>query len=164
MKTLKNKMRKYEKETEHLKREKEELKDSYLRIAAEIENLRKRLEREKEEYYKYALMEFLKELLVVLDNFERALESKDQEDNENFRKGMELIHRQYLDLLMKKGIKPIEIKDKKFDPNLHQAFITGEAEGVKEAEVSEEFQKGYSLHGRLLRPSLVKVIIPKKDK
>lgn len=164
VKIIKSKLRKREKETKHLKNEKEEFREKYLRSAAEMENMRKRVEREKNEFYKYSLGEFLKELLVVLDNFERALESSGQKDDKSFREGMELIHKQYLDLLMEKGLKPIEIKDKKFDPNLHQAFMTEESEDVEEPEIGEEFQKGYALHDRLLRPSLVKVIVPKKDK
>ncbi|MFB0564575.1 MAG: nucleotide exchange factor GrpE [Candidatus Aminicenantaceae bacterium] len=164
IKSLKVKIRKLEKETRVQKKENEELKNKYLRIAAEMDNFRKRLEREKNEYLQYALSEFLKELLVVVDNFERALESKEQKDDKNFREGMELIYRQYLDLLMKKGVKPIETEDKKFDPNIHQAFMTEESENVEEPEIGEEFQKGYSLHERLLRPALVKVVVPKKDK
>lgn len=161
-KTLKNKLSKKENENKLLKKEKEELKDKYLRLAAEMDNLRKRVEREKEEHYQYALSAFMKELLVVLDNFERALESGDDEKGKSFREGMNLIHKQYIDLLVKKGLRPIELKDKKFDPNLHQAFVTEESEDVEEPEIGEEYQKGYSLHDRLIRPALVKVIVPKK--
>jgi len=161
-KSLKNKLSKKEKEHKLLKKEKEELKDKYLRLAAEMDNLRKRVEREKKEHYQYALSEFMKELLIVLDNFERALESEDDENGKSFREGMMLIHKQYVDLLMKKGLRPIELKDNKFDPNLHQAFVTEESEEVEEPEIGEEFQKGYSLHDRLIRPALVKVIVPKK--
>lgn len=164
IKSLRHKLKKREKVCASLKKEVEEYRDKYLRLAAEMENLRKRVEREKNDFYKYALSEFLKELLVVLDNFERALKAENSEDAKGFRQGMEAIHKQYLDLLTKKGVKPIEIKDKKFDPNLHQAFMTEESEDVDEPEIGEEFQKGYSLHDRLLRPSLVKVIVPKKDK
>jgi len=160
--TLKNKLSKKDKESKLIKKEKEELKDKYLRLAAEMDNLRKRVEREKEEYYQYALSEFMKELLVVLDNFERALESDDDENGKSFREGMNLIHKQYMDLLVKKGLRPIELKDKKFDPNLHQAFVTEESEDVEEPEIGEEYQRGYSLHDRLIRPTLVKVIVPKK--
>ena len=74
-----------------------------------------------------------------------------------------MIYKQLLDLLMKQGVKPIEIKDKKFDPNYHQAFIIEESNDVDEPEVSQELQKGYLLHDRLIRPSLVKVIMPKKE-
>jgi molecular chaperone GrpE len=73
-----------------------------------------------------------------------------------------MIYKQYKDLLMKQGVKPIEIKEKKFDPHLHQAFMTEESEDVEEPEVAEELQKGYTLHNRLLRPALVKVVVPKK--
>lgn len=163
-KNLKDKLKKRESELKLLKRENKILKEEYLRKIAEMENLRKRLEREKNEFYQYALSEFLKELVAVLDNFERALGSKSQGNGKSFREGIEMIYKQYLDLLMKQGIAPIEIKEKKFDPNLQQAFITEESEDVEEPEVTEELQKGYTLHNRLLRPTLVKVVVPKKGK
>lgn len=130
---------------------------------ADMENLKKRLERDKTEFYQYALSEFLKELFTVLDNFERALESQDQGNGKSFREGVEMIYKQYQDMLVKFGARPIEIEGKKFDPRLHQAFITEESEDVQEPEVIEELQKGYTLHNRLLRPTLVKVAVPKKS-
>jgi molecular chaperone GrpE len=162
IKTLKSKLSKKEKEIRLFKQEQEELKDKYLRLAAEMDNLRKRVEKEKEDHYQYALSEFMKELLAVLDNFERALESYGDENGKSFQEGMKLIHKQYMDLLMKKGLRPIEIQDKKFDPNLHQAFVTEESDEVEEPVIGEEYQKGYSLHERLIRPALVKVIVPKR--
>ena len=164
IKASKDKLKKRESEIKLLKKENEELKEEYLRKIAEMENLRKRLDREKSEFYQYALSEFLKELFVVLDNFERALESQNEGNGKNFREGIEMIYKQYLDLLMKQGVTPIEIKEKKFDPHLQQAFITEESEDVEEPVVIEELQKGYTLHNRLLRPALVKVIVPKKGK
>lgn len=164
LKVLRNKLKKREAENRNIKKEMERLKDDLLRQLAEKENLRKRLEREKNDYYDYALSEFLKELLMVLDNFERAVESEDEVNGKSFREGVKMIHKQYRDLLMKQGVKPIEIKENKFDPHLHQAFIIEESEEVKEPVVSEELQRGYMLHSRLLRPSLVKVIVPKKGK
>jgi molecular chaperone GrpE len=161
-KSLKHKLKKKEAEIKNLKKEKEEIKDKYLRKLAEMENLRKRFERERAEYEQYALNDFLRELLVVLDNFERALQSRPEPDGKSFQEGVEMIYRQYLDLLKKKGVVPIEINDKKFDPTLHQAVSTEESEAVDEPEVAEEMQRGYLLHGRLLRPALVKVIVPKK--
>ncbi len=161
-KNLKNKLKKKEAEIKALKKEKEELKDKYLRKLAEMENLRKRFERDRSEYQQYALNDFLRELLVVLDNFERALQSRDQSDGKSFQEGVEMIYRQYQDLMKKKGVVPIEISDKKFDPTIHQAVLTEESEAVAEPEVTEELQRGYLLHGRLLRPALVKVLIPKK--
>lgn len=163
-KLLRNKLKKKEAEIKHLKKEIAKLKDEYLRQSAEKENLRKRLEREKNEFYDYALSELLKEFLVVLDNFERALESQDETDGKSFREGIQMIYKQFRDLLLKQGVTPIDIKEKKFDPYLHQAFVTEESTEVKEPQVSEELQRGYKLHDRLLRPSLVKVIVPKKGK
>ncbi len=161
-KNLKHKLKKKDSEIKALKKEREEFKDKYLRKLAEMENLRKRFDREKSEYQQYALSDFLRELLVVLDNFERALRSGDQADGKNFREGVEMILRQYLDMLKKKGVAPLEVKDNKFDPMFHQAVMTEESEAVSEPEVVEELQRGYLLHGRLLRPALVKVLVPKK--
>lgn len=161
-KSIKNKLKKKEAEIKILKKEKEELKDKYLRKLAEMENLRKRFERDRAEYQQYALNDVLRELLTVLDNFERALQSRDQSDGKSFQEGVEMIYRQYQDLLKKKGVALIEIKDRKFDPTIHQAVLTEESETVAEPEVAEELQRGYWLHGRLLRPAMVKVLIPKK--
>lgn len=161
-KSLKSRLRKREGEVKALKKEKEEWKDKYLRKLAEFENTRKRYEREKNEYYLFALTDILEELLIVLDNFERALVSRNQADGKSFQEGVELIHKQYLDLLRKKGVTTIEVKDRKFDPAHHQAVLTEESEEVEEPEVAEELQKGYLLHERLLRPTLVKVRIPKR--
>lgn len=163
-KLLKRKLRKKEAENRKLKKDIEKIKADYLRQLAEKENIRKRFEREKSEYYDYALSEFLRELLDVLDNFERALGSQDEGNGKSFREGVQMIYKQYSDLLLKQGVTPIDIEEKQFDPHLHQAFMTEEADDVDEPEVSEEFQKGYKLHNRLLRPSLVKVRVPKKDK
>lgn len=161
-KALKKKLKRKEAENKTLKREMEKLQSDLLRQLAEKENFRKRLEREKNDYYDYALSELLKELLVVLDNFERALESEDKGNEKGFREGVKMIYKQVRDFLMKQGVTPIEIEDKKFNPHLHQAFITEESEEVEEPIVSEELQRGYKLHNRLLRPSLVRVIVPKK--
>jgi molecular chaperone GrpE len=162
VKRLKEKLKKRESEIKLLKQDNEKLKDRFLRALAEMENLKKRVEREKSEFYQYALSDFLKELFTVLDNLERALQSPDQSNGKSFRDGIELIYKQYLDLLIKQGATPIEIKDKKFDPSLHQAFITVESEDVHEPQVVEEIRKGYTLYNRVLRPALVKVSIPKK--
>jgi molecular chaperone GrpE len=155
--------KKYDAEIKNLKEEIQNLKQDYLRQIADKDNLRKRLERDKSEYYQYALSEFFGELLLVLDNFERSFKSDDQKSLEIFQEGVEMIYKQLLDLLNKYGVKPIEIKDKTFNPHLHQAFMTEESEDIEEPQVSEEFQRGYTLNERLLRPSLVKVVLPKKE-
>jgi len=163
VKSFKNKLKKREAEIKDLKKENEDLLDKYMRAVAEMENLRKRLEREKQDFYQFALNEFLREILNVQDNFERALMNKDQTDGKTFQEGIELIAKQFTDLIRKRGVEPIDAFQKKFDPNLHQAVLTEESDQVEEPLVGEELQKGYTLNGRLLRPSLVKVIIPKKD-
>lgn len=155
--------KKYDAEIKSLKEEIQNLKQDYLRQIADKDNLRKRLEKDKSEYYQYALSEFFGELLVVLDNFERSLKSDDQKNLEIFQEGVEMIYKQLLDLLNKYGVKSIEIKDKTFNPHLHQAFMTEESEDIEEPQISEEFQRGYTLNERLLRPSLVKVVLPKKE-
>jgi molecular chaperone GrpE len=161
--SLKARLKKKETEIKNLKKKFEKLQEEFLRKAAEMENLRKRLEREKSDYLQYAMSEHLKELLGVMDNFERALASKNQGEEESLQKGVEMIHKQLYDLLLKQGVKQIKIEENQYDPHLHQAFLTEESDQVTELQVAEELQKGYTIHDRLLRPSLVKVYIPKKE-
>lgn len=157
------KARKREAEMRLLRKERDALKDQYLRAMADMDNLRKRAEREKAEYVQFALSDILLELLEVLDNFERALDAADAApDGKNFRDGIELIYRMYQGTLFKRGVRPIEINDKAFDPTVQHAMITEESESVSEPEVGQVLQKGYMLHSRLLRPALVKVIVPKR--
>lgn len=163
VKHLKDKLKKREAEIKHLKKEMEELKDGYVRKLADTENLRKRLEREKGDYFQYALSEVLLEFLSIVDNFERALQaSAGDADGKTLRDGVDLIYRMCTNLLLKQGVRAIEIKDKIFDPTLHHAMAVEESGEVAEPQVTEELQKGYMLHNRLLRPSLVRVVVPKK--
>ncbi|MFO7980519.1 MAG: nucleotide exchange factor GrpE [Candidatus Aminicenantes bacterium] len=155
IKKLKEKIKEYETENE-------KLKEQYLREAAEKDNLRKRTEKEKNEFYQYALSELFRELISILDNFDRALEKKEEGDKKHFREGIELIHKQLENLLKTNGIRPIELEGKKFDPRFHEALMSEESEEVKEPTISEVVQKGYMIHQRLLRPTLVKVKVPKK--
>lgn len=160
---LKEKLKKREAEIKHLKKEIEELKDQHIRKLADLENFRKRLEREKADYFQYALGEVMLEFLGIIDNFQRALQaSAGDTDGKTFREGIDLIYRMSQNLLFKRGVQPIEIKDGVFDPTLHHAMAMEESEEVQEPRVTEELQKGYMLHNRLLRPALVKVVVPKK--
>jgi molecular chaperone GrpE len=142
-----------------LQREKDALQDRLLRTAAEFDNYRKRMERERRDLADYTAAEVLKDLLPILDNFERALQAP-AADTDAFRKGIDLIHRQMLDVLKKRGIKPIESLGTDFDPNFHQAVIHEESSTHREGEVMEELQRGYLIGERLLRPAMVKVAKP----
>jgi len=161
-KSLKSKLKKKDVEIDRLSEENDKLRGEYLRCAADKDNLRKRLEREKNEFFQYALAELLKEVLAIQDNFERALESEADKTGAGLREGIELIYKQVSDLLQKQGVAPIASEGGRFDPTTQQAFMSEESEEVEEPMVSEELQKGYMIQDRLLRPALVKVAIPKK--
>ncbi len=141
---------------EELRREKDALQDRLLRTAAEFDNYRKRMERERGEFAAYASGEVLADLLPIIDNFERALQAP-AGDQDAFRKGIELIHKQMLDLLRKRGVKPIDALGATFDPNFHQAVIHESSDAHREGEVMQELQRGYMQGDRLLRPAMVKV-------
>jgi len=162
-KGLKEKLRKKDAEIKRLQKDLDELKETYLRKLADMENLRKRFERERSEYQQYALSGLLLELLGIADNFERALQSAPAAgDGKTFREGVELILRMFQNLLAKNGVRPIVLEGRAFDPTFHHAMAVEESEEVAEAEIEEELQKGYLHHDRLLRPTLVKVRVPKK--
>lgn len=160
---LKDKLKKREAEAKELRREIEELKETNLRRLADMENLRKRLDRERADFQQYALSGLLLELLTITDNFERALQTPaGPGEDKAFRDGIELIFRMFQSLLAKNGVRPVELGDRTFDPNVHHAMTVEESEEVREPEVVEELQKGYLHHERLLRPALVRVRVPKK--
>ena len=140
-----------------LQRERDELKDRLLRTAAEFQNYRNRVDRERRELLDSAGSEVLLELLPIVDNFERALQAPATAGAESLRKGVELIHRQMLDLLRKRGVTPITAVGADFDPRFHQAVIHEASDTHREGEVVEELQRGYTLGDRLLRPAMVKV-------
>jgi len=152
-----------EKEISELKSQIDELKDKFLRVLADMDNLRKRTSREKEEFKEYALSEVFKELLPIIDNFERALKTSEHTDGKTLREGIELIYRMLLNFLARYGVKPIELQDNRFDPAFHHALASEESEEVSEPQIKEELQKGYLINDRLLRPAMVKVLVPKKN-
>ena len=162
-KPLKDKLKKKDAEIKALRQELADLKEAHLRRLADTENLRKRLEREKSEFQQYALNEILLELVVVNDNFERALQSVPAEGaDKTLREGVELIFRMLQALLAKHGVRPVVPEGRTFDPNIQHAMVVAESDQVEEPTVEEELQKGYMIHDRLLRPALVKVLVPKK--
>jgi molecular chaperone GrpE len=140
-----------------LRDERDSLQDRLLRTAAEFDNYRKRIDRERRDLSEYAAADVLRELLPIIDNFERALQTPVPPEAEAVRTGVELIHKQMLDLLRKRGVKPIDTLGADFDPNFHQAVIHEISDRHREGEVMEELQRGYMLGERLLRPAMVKV-------
>jgi molecular chaperone GrpE len=143
--------------TEQLTQERDALQDRLLRTAAEFDNYRKRIERERRELNEYAVADVLAELLPIVDNFERALRAPTGADSDALRTGLEMIHKQMLDLLRKRGVAPIDALGTDFDPNIHQAVFHETSDAHRDGEVMEELQRGYRLGDRLLRPAMVKV-------
>jgi molecular chaperone GrpE len=140
---------------EDLRRERDALQDRLLRTAAEFDNYRKRVERDRRDVADLAVADAVQDLLPIVDNLERALQAAAEQDP--LRKGVELIHRQMEDLLRKRGVKSIEALGADFDPNIHQAVAHEASDTHREGEVMEELQRGYRLGDRLLRASMVKV-------
>jgi molecular chaperone GrpE len=140
-----------------LQRERDDFKDRWLRKTAEFDNYRKRIERERREQADQAVADLLQELLLVVDDFDRALTVDAGEGGNAYRKGIELIHGKLHDMLRKQGVKAIDALGADFDPNVHQAVIHEESPEHREGEVIGELRKGYMLHDRLLRPAMVKV-------
>ena len=140
--------------------------DLYLRERADLENSRKRHQRDKEEALRFANDRLLKEMIPVLDNLERAVDHADQadDDNQGLLEGVNMTINQFRKALENFGVKPIKAIGENFDPNLHQAM--GQVESADQAPntVVTEFQKGYLLHDRLLRPSMVMVAKTPTDK
>lgn len=140
-----------------LQRERDDYKDRWLRKGAEFDNYRKRIERERREQADQSVVDLLEELLLVVDDFDRALTVDPGEGGNAYRKGVELIHGKLHDLLRKQGLKPIDVLGADFDPNVHQAVVHEESPEHREGEVIGELRKGYMLNDRLLRPAMVRV-------
>jgi molecular chaperone GrpE len=140
-----------------LQHERDDYKDRWLRKTAEFDNYRKRIERERREQGDQAVVDLLQELLLVVDDFDRALTVDAGEDGGAYRKGVELIHGKLNDLLRKYSVKPFEALGYDFDPNIHQAVMHEVSPEHREGEVIGELQKGYLMNDRLLRPAMVKV-------
>ena len=142
---------------EALKTERDTLQDRLLRTAAEFDNYRKRIDRERREQADAAAFSLLSEILPVVDNLDRALQAPSGPEAAGYRAGVELIHRQLVDLLRKRGVTPLEVLGADFDPRFHQAVSQEPSDAHRDGEVMEELQRGYMLGDRLLRPAMVKV-------
>jgi molecular chaperone GrpE len=144
---------------EKLQAEKRELYDRWLRSQAELDNFRKRTQKEKDEIRQHAAENLIRSLLPTLDGFERALQHRDEGVPETYFKGMEIIYKELRDVLTRAGLVAVETEGQMFDPHLHQAVETVKAPGKRENEIVAEMQRGYKLKNKLLRPAIVKVAI-----
>lgn len=144
-------------EVEELKAKKAEAEDKLLRLRADFENFRRRTRQEKEDLGNSVEAEFIKNLLPLIDNFERAM-AADTTDVETFKKGMVMIQKQLMDALKNKGLEYIETKDAKFDPNFHQAVMRVENPDLEDDTIAMEMQKGYMVKGKVIRPAMVQVV------
>jgi len=143
--------------------------DRYLRAMAEMDNYRKRAARDKEDAIKYGNEKLIKDILPILDSLDRALhqasEMTARNNFEAFQQGLELIHSQILGCLERHGVVKVAAKGEEFDPDRHQALMQVETPEMESNRVVDEYESGYTLHGRLLRPSKVSVSknVPKED-
>ena len=136
----------------------EELTDRLTRQMAEFDNFRKRTEKEKSHMYEVGAKDIIDKILPVVDNFERGLGAVGEEEKENpFVQGMEMVYKQLMTTLEEVGVKPIEAVGKEFDPEFHNAVMHVEDENFGENIVTEEFQKGYTYRDSIVRHSMVKV-------
>lgn len=138
-------------------RERDDYYDRWMRKAAEFDNYRKRIERERREQSDQAIVDLLQELLLIVDDFDLALTVDAGDRGEAYRKGVELIHAKLYDLLKKYRVRPIEALGADFDPNIHQAVMQESSPDHRDGEVIAELRKGYTIGDRLLRPAMVKV-------
>ncbi|MFK7825537.1 MAG: nucleotide exchange factor GrpE [Oligoflexales bacterium] len=157
-------------ELEQLKQESSDNYDKYLRAMADMDNIKRRSEKEKSDIRQYGLESFLREMLPILDSFNQATENSEKEESasksekgESFFEGMLMVKRQLSETLEKYGLTGIEAKGAPFDPNLHQAISKVESSDAEQEIVKDEYSKGYTLNGRLLRPAMVSVLVPSEN-
>ncbi|WZL74622.1 nucleotide exchange factor GrpE [Clostridiaceae bacterium 35-E11] len=144
---------------DQLQQEHEALNNKYLRTVADFQNYRKRVEKEKSDIHHYANEKLIQDLLPVVDNLERAIKSAEEEGKDKtFIKGIEMILQQFLDVLKKNGVEEIQTMGEAFDPNYHHAVLQEENENHESNTITDVFQKGYTLNGKVIRPSMVKVV------
>ncbi len=142
-----------------LKEEYDAINNKMLRLQADFLNYKTRTEKEKSTTYGNAVSDVLTDLLPIIDNFERAIDAVNSENQEviNFKNGVKMIYDQFLNTLQKKGLKEIEALNSKFDPNMHSGIAFEVTEEKEEDTVIEVFQKGYVVNDRVIRPSMVKI-------
>ena len=144
-------------EAEALKVQLAEGAERMKRLQADFENFRRRTRQEKEELSDLVVQDFIKELLPMLDNFDRAM-AAEATDAAKFQQGVEMIYNQLTEILKNKGMELIDTKDAKFDPNFHQAVMRVENPDLEDEAIAMELQKGYMVKGKVIRPSMVQVV------
>ena len=144
-------------EAEALKMQLAEGAERMKRLQADFENFRRRTRQEKEELSNMVVQDFIKELLPMLDNFDRAM-AAEATDAAKFQQGVEMIYNQLTEILKNKGMELIDTKDAKFDPNFHQAVMRVENPDLEDEVIAMELQKGYMVKGKVIRPSMVQVV------
>ena len=159
-------MKDFETRLEAKQQEAKENYDRLLRVSAEFENYKKRTTRELEEFRKFANQSLIKELLSVVDNLELAMNSTNGHKtiDQGLLQGLEMTHTEILKVFEKFNVKPIEAQGQLFDPTFHEAVMQEETDEFDENTVINELQKGYLIHDRLLRPSMVVVVRASKKK
>jgi molecular chaperone GrpE len=140
-----------------VRQERDDLQDRLLRLAAEFDNYRKRTDRERRELSDAVAADLMRDVIPVVDDLERALAAAADSPDAALRSGVELIHRQLLDVLRRRGAEPFESVGQDFDPAWHEALASDPANGRRDGEITAEIRRGYRLGPRLLRPALVKV-------
>ena len=144
-------------ELEALKKQLAEGAERMKRLQADFENFRRRTRQEKEELSNLVVQDFIKALLPMLDNFDRAM-AAEATDAAKFQQGVEMIYNQLTEILKNKGMELIDTKDAKFDPNFHQAVMRVENPDLEDEAIAMELQKGYMVKGKVIRPSMVQVV------
>jgi molecular chaperone GrpE len=133
------------------------VREALLRKAADFDNLKRRTEKDKADYFRFALAEVFVDILSVVDNFERALQHRGDATGDEFHAGIDMIARQLADTLKRYGVVEVQARELPFDPNVHEAVVREETDTAAPGTILEVLQKGYLLHDRLLRPARVKV-------
>ncbi|MBN1869094.1 MAG: nucleotide exchange factor GrpE [Candidatus Omnitrophica bacterium] len=155
------------KETEYAKlvEERARYKDQYIRLYAEFENARKRMEREKQEFIKFANEGLIIEFLSILDNLERSVEAAKakHQDYTAFLKGIEMVMAHVHEMLKNNGVAAVEAQGKMFDPHCHEVLLQEETDQMEDGMIMQELQKGYSLGGKVIRTAKVKVARKKEQ-
>lgn len=147
-------------ELTRLREERDRLRDGLQRTLADLDNFRKRTEREKKSLSRFAVSEVVRDFLEVIDNLERAISASGSA--EDLKKGLEMVLRQQGDILARHGVEKIDALGEEFDPAVHEAVLRQESTDVKAPTVSAELQRGYMHYDRLLRPAMVHVTVPSK--